>query len=227
MLDFLGADILRFQLGQPGVQILTAASFPHILRDINRRLTAEGQGNGIARSGIDGTCDSFVFEEDARIVCTALDVGENRLLHFNAEVLAETLDQIVTHRSWRGRCVQGASDGFTFRCAHPYHKMVRRAVGSGQHDNPGIRRRVFYNSIDRKLYQWLGRLRRVLFHTCNNKDSSSGVQFSEVLWLQVFQPLIEFLRALFSNHGLTRKNWSLGPESEGDGVAGTGIDGIL
>lgn len=185
MLDFLGTDILRFQLGQPRVQILTAAPFPHVLRDINGRLASESQCNGVARPGVDGACDPFIFEEDGRIVCTALDVREDRPFHLDAEVLAETFDQIVAHGSWRGRCIQGASDGFTLRCSHPYHEMVRCAVGSGQHDDSGIRRRVFYNSIDRQLYQRVGRLRGVLFHTTigivrqeSNFPKSSGFRFS-------------------------------------------------
>ena len=175
VLDFLGADILRFQLGQPCVQILAAAPFPNVLRDINGRLATESQRNGVARSGIDSTRDSFVLEEHGRVVCAALNVREDGSFHLDAEVLAETLDQIVAHRSWRGRCVQGASDGFTLRCSHPHHEMVRCAVGSGQHDDSGIRRRVFYNSIDRKLYQRFARLGHVLFHTTIKQDSANKI----------------------------------------------------
>ena len=162
VLDFLGTDILGFQLGQPGVQILAATSFPNILCDINGCLAAKGQCNGVTRSGVDGTRDSFVFQKDGRVVRAALDVREDGPFHFDTEVFAETLYEIMAHRSWRGRGVQGSSDGFTLRCSHPHHEMFRCAVGSGQHDDSGIRRRVFYNPIDRKLYQRFGRLRCVI-----------------------------------------------------------------
>ncbi len=185
MLDFLRADILRFQLGQPRVQILTAASPPHVLRHINGRLAAESQCDGVARSGVDGARDSFVFEEDARIVGAALDVREDRSFHLDAEVLAETLDQIVAHRSWCRRCVQDTPDCFALRRSHPYHEVFRRVIGSCQNDDPGIRSRVFHNSVDCELYQRFGRLARVLFHTTikivgqeSNFPKSSGFKFS-------------------------------------------------
>ena len=92
VLDFLGTDILGFQLGQPCVQILTATPFPHVLRDINGCLTAEGQCNGVARSRVDSTRDSFVFQEDGRVVGAALDVREDGPFHLDTEVFAETLD---------------------------------------------------------------------------------------------------------------------------------------
>lgn len=92
VLDFLGTDILGFQLGQPCVQILAATPFPNVLRDINGRLTAEGQCNGVARSRVDSTRDSFVFQEDGRVVGAALDVREDGPFHLDTEVFAETLD---------------------------------------------------------------------------------------------------------------------------------------
>ena len=63
--------------------------------------------NAIASLGLESMVrdDSFIFEEDGRIIGAALDVREDCSFHLNAEVLAETLDQIVAHWPWCRRCV--------------------------------------------------------------------------------------------------------------------------